>query len=93
MTVQEGELRFTVKMNHEPLTKRTINQTILSMRKDLTKNSHSYMKLDSESRKLDLYLNNHKAYEKMAKAVNPYGDGHASERIIESILSISKFNS
>lgn len=27
-------------------------------------------------------------YEQMAKAVNPYGDGHASERIVESILKI-----
>ncbi len=25
-------------------------------------------------------------YEKMAKAVNPYGDGHASERIVDAIL-------
>ncbi len=30
-------------------------------------------------------------YNKMAKAVNPYGDGHASERIVEVI--IKKFNS
>ena len=27
-------------------------------------------------------------YRKMAKAVNPYGDGHASERIVEIILKI-----
>ncbi len=26
------------------------------------------------------------AYEKMAKAVNPYGDGHASERIVQTII-------
>lgn len=26
------------------------------------------------------------AYEKMAKAVNPYGDGHASERIVQAII-------
>lgn len=26
-------------------------------------------------------------YEKMAKAVNPYGDGHASERIVKAILA------
>ena len=31
------------------------------------------------------------AYEKMSKASNPYGDGHASERIVEAI--IKKFNS
>ena len=28
-------------------------------------------------------------YHKMAKAVNPYGDGHASERIVDIILKIS----
>jgi len=28
-------------------------------------------------------------YERMAHAVNPYGDGHASKRIIESLLSFS----
>ena len=26
----------------------------------------------------------------MAKAINPYGDGHASERIVEAIAEISK---
>jgi UDP-N-acetylglucosamine 2-epimerase (non-hydrolysing) len=29
------------------------------------------------------------AYTKMAKAVNPYGDGHAAERIIEALMSAS----
>ncbi len=31
-------------------------------------------------------LNNSAAYEKMAKAVNPYGDGEASRRIVEAII-------
>ena len=31
-------------------------------------------------------LDNPDSYEKMAKAVNPYGDGHASERIVEALL-------
>jgi len=26
------------------------------------------------------------AYEKMSKASNPYGDGHASERIVDAII-------
>lgn len=30
-------------------------------------------------------LDNASEYDKMSKAVNPYGDGHASERIVESI--------
>lgn len=33
-----------------------------------------------------LLLDDEKEYTKMAKAVNPYGDGHASERIVKAIL-------
>jgi UDP-N-acetylglucosamine 2-epimerase len=31
-------------------------------------------------------IRDRKAYEKMAKAVNPYGDGHASKRIVNAII-------
>lgn len=31
-------------------------------------------------------INNEEEYEKMTKAINPYGDGKASERIVDSIL-------
>ena len=31
-------------------------------------------------------LNNKEDYEKMSKASNPYGDGHASERIVDAII-------
>lgn len=34
----------------------------------------------------EILLNDEKEYLKMANAVNPYGDGHASARIIESLL-------
>lgn len=40
-----------------------------------------------EAKKL---LNDKNAYDKMSKASNPYGDGHASERIVDAI--IDKFN-
>ena len=33
-----------------------------------------------------LLLTNKTEYDKMAKAVNPYGDGHASERIVKAII-------
>lgn len=33
-------------------------------------------------------LNNSQMYETMSRANNPYGDGHASERIVERLLSI-----
>lgn len=33
-------------------------------------------------------LDNENIYNLMAKAVNPYGDGHASERIVQALLSI-----
>ena len=35
-------------------------------------------------------LTNTAAYEAMANAVNPYGDGHASERIVNKLMSIYK---
>lgn len=31
-------------------------------------------------------LHNEALYQKMAKAINPYGDGHASERIVKAII-------
>lgn len=37
-----------------------------------------------------ILLDNEEEYIKMAKAINPYGDGHASERIVEAIAEISK---
>jgi UDP-N-acetylglucosamine 2-epimerase (non-hydrolysing) len=46
-----------------------------------------YNKIIEEANKL---LNNKKVYEEMSKAINPYGDGGASKRIVESILY--KFN-
>ncbi|MBR1930202.1 MAG: UDP-N-acetylglucosamine 2-epimerase (non-hydrolyzing) [Lachnospiraceae bacterium] len=36
-----------------------------------------------------LLLTNQAEYDKMAKAVNPYGDGHASERIIKHLIEWS----
>lgn len=35
----------------------------------------------------DTLLNDSEKYQQMAKAVNPYGDGHASERIAQKILA------
>lgn len=35
---------------------------------------------------MDLLLSNKDEYEKMAKAVNPYGDGKAAEKIVEILL-------
>jgi UDP-N-acetylglucosamine 2-epimerase len=32
-------------------------------------------------------LDNPAEYDKMARAVNPYGDGHAAERIVQGILN------
>jgi UDP-N-acetylglucosamine 2-epimerase len=31
-------------------------------------------------------MDNPDEYDKMAKAVNPYGDGHAAERIVAALL-------
>lgn len=38
---------------------------------------------------LDLLLSNEIEFDKMAKAINPYGDGKASERIVEILLKNS----
>ena len=37
----------------------------------------------------DELLNDDAAYERMARAVNPYGDGHASARIADAIMDWS----
>lgn len=37
-------------------------------------------------REAKLLIENEEEYNKMAKAVNPYGDGHASERIVKHLL-------
>ncbi|MFZ5353352.1 MAG: non-hydrolyzing UDP-N-acetylglucosamine 2-epimerase [Bacillota bacterium] len=42
---------------------------------------------------IELYLNNKEEYQKMAAAINPYGDGYAAERIVESLLHYFGINS
>lgn len=37
-------------------------------------------------REISLLLSSEPAYQKMANAINPYGDGRASERIAQAIL-------
>jgi UDP-N-acetylglucosamine 2-epimerase (non-hydrolysing) len=37
-------------------------------------------------RETSLLLDNPAEYTRMAHAVNPYGDGHASERIVSALL-------
>jgi UDP-N-acetylglucosamine 2-epimerase (non-hydrolysing) len=41
---------------------------------------------DAIYRQAQLLLDDDNAYHKMARAVNPYGDGHASERIADILL-------
>ena len=36
-----------------------------------------------------LLLDNKEEYDKMAKASNPYGDGHACERIADVLINVS----
>jgi UDP-N-acetylglucosamine 2-epimerase (non-hydrolysing) len=38
----------------------------------------------------EILLRNEPAYRQMARAVNPYGDGHAAERIVEVLLAQGK---
>lgn len=37
------------------------------------------------------FLWDRQAYEQMARAINPYGDGHAAERIVRTILDIHRY--
>lgn len=46
-------------------------------------------KIVKEAQKL---LDNHKEYKKMARSVNPYGDGKAAQRTVEAILFKYGFN-
>ena len=39
-------------------------------------------------REVSTLLDNRDAYERMSKAVNPYGDGHACERIIKYLMAL-----
>lgn len=41
-------------------------------------------------RETKLLLENQNEYDAMAHAINPYGDGHASERIVNILLSVAK---
>ena len=36
---------------------------------------------------VELLLNDKSEYDKMAQAVNPYGDGNASEKIYDTIIN------
>ncbi len=42
---------------------------------------------DNIIREIELLLHDQAAYDRMARAVNPYGDGHASQRIVTKLLS------
>ena len=39
---------------------------------------------------VELLLDEKDAYEKMARSINPYGDGHASERIVQILIRLLK---
>lgn len=43
-------------------------------------------------KELDILLSNQKEYEKMTNAVNPYGDGKASEQIVDVIVKYGNSN-
>ncbi|QQY79185.1 UDP-N-acetylglucosamine 2-epimerase [Keratinibaculum paraultunense] len=47
---------------------------------------------DNVYRELDILLSNEEEYHKMANAVNPYGDGKASERIVDIISQNYKYS-
>jgi len=42
------------------------------------------------TREAELLLNDHAEYERMARAISPYGDGHAAQRIADHLASVSR---
>ena len=76
MTIQDGELKFKVKMSKKTLTKDDINKTLSSLKNNM-KSSRTLGKLDFERNKIDSYLikrnnnnelNKKKLLEKMKKS-------------------------
>ena len=76
MTIQDGELKFKVKMNKRTLTKEDINKTISSLKNNM-KNSRTLGKLEYNINKIDSYavkrnneheVNKKKLLEKMKKS-------------------------
>ena len=73
---QKSERSFFLNENQMPFCARCTAILVGTDRK----------KIVNESSKL---LNNHKDYERMSKAVNPYGDGNTSKRIVDILTSYS----
>ena len=76
MTIQDGELKFKVKMNKRTLTKEDINKTISSLKNNM-KNARTLGKLEYNINKIDSYavkrnneheVNKKKLLEKMKKS-------------------------
>ncbi len=44
--------------------------------------------VDNIVRETKVLLDDPSAYEEMARAINPYGDGHAAERIVQALLEL-----
>ena len=47
---------------------------------------HNVLPHEFEATAMQAYRENRAAYDKMSHACNPYGDGHACERIAQGIL-------
>ena len=64
-------------------------QTAINLAGPLSKLGVKLVGTDEETiyREAKLLLTDEGAYEKMSKASNPYGDGHASERIVSILLA------
>ena len=64
---------------------------LLNVANKLIKKGHSITVLtavlDYFDGEVELLLDDHREYDRMVKAVNPYGDGRASEKILSHIKS------
>jgi len=81
-------VRATSAVSYKPVISALI---LLNVANKLIKKGHSITVLTAVLYYFDgdveLLLDDHRKYDRMAKAVNPYGDGSASENIYNFILS------
>ena len=60
MTLQEGNLKLTIELENEKINKKSINEALSTLKKDILKNSKSFTKLEYDNQKNGLFPNKKK---------------------------------
>ena len=95
LTIQEGNKKFKFKIMKDSLSRQDINQTISSIKNGIIKNSKSYITLNNNNNKIDLYLKKKKSLIDNDKKLNISisdkkinNKGNMPNSQLKSILSI-----